>query len=49
MTSEEGGFYSTEDADSEGVEGKFYLLTEKQVRVVLGEEASVDFCTEYDI
>jgi len=31
MTSEKGGFYSAEDADSEGVEGKFYLWTEQEI------------------
>ncbi|HEX3036534.1 MAG TPA: thioredoxin domain-containing protein [Thermodesulfobacteriota bacterium] len=42
MTAPEGGFYSAEDADSEGVEGKFYLWTEKEIRDVLnGEEADL--------
>ncbi len=31
MTSEKGGFYSAEDADSEGVEGKFYLWTKEEI------------------
>ena len=35
MKSEEGGFYSAEDADSEGVEGKFYLWTEEEITRVL--------------
>jgi uncharacterized protein YyaL (SSP411 family) len=37
MTSPEGGFYSTQDADSEGEEGSFFLWTPAQVRVVLDE------------
>jgi len=35
LTSPEGGFYSAEDADSDGVEGKFYVWTEEQLREVL--------------
>jgi hypothetical protein len=35
MQSNEGGFYSAEDADSEGVEGKFYLWTEEEIREIL--------------
>lgn len=38
MTAPEGGFYSAEDADSEGREGKFYLWTVDEVREVLGPE-----------
>ncbi|KCZ71535.1 thioredoxin domain-containing protein [Candidatus Methanoperedens nitroreducens] len=41
MTSPEGGFYSGEDADSEGVEGKFYVWTENEIRTVLGEESDL--------
>jgi uncharacterized protein YyaL (SSP411 family) len=35
MTSPEGGFYSAEDADSEGEEGKFYVWTPKEIEGVL--------------
>ncbi len=35
----DGGFYSAEDADSEGVEGKFYVFTPDEVREVLGSDA----------
>ena len=38
MTSHEGGFYSAEDADSEGEEGKFYLWKEDEVKNILGNE-----------
>lgn len=38
MTSPEGAFYSAEDADSEGVEGRFYLWTAEEVRAALGED-----------
>lgn len=37
MTDERGGFYCAEDADSEGVEGKFYLWTEEEIRDILTE------------
>jgi uncharacterized protein len=39
MTSPEGGFYSTQDADSEGEEGKFFVWTPDEIRSVLGDEA----------
>jgi len=37
MTSPEGGFYSAEDADSEGVEGRFYLWTAEELKNVLDQ------------
>lgn len=49
MTSEQGGFYSAEDADSEGIEGKFYLWTPQEVKDVLGEDLGTEFCEYYDI
>ncbi len=38
MTSPEGGFYSAQDADSEGEEGKFFVWTAEEIEAVLGEE-----------
>lgn len=49
MTSPEGAFYSAEDADSEGVEGKFYVWTPGEVSRVLGQERARNFCEIYDI
>jgi uncharacterized protein YyaL (SSP411 family) len=49
MTDTAGGFYSTEDADSEGVEGKFYVWTPTEIADVLGEKAAEMFCYVYDV
>jgi uncharacterized protein YyaL (SSP411 family) len=49
MTSPEGGFYSAEDADSEGEEGKFYLWTPSEIKAVLGPELGERYCQLYDI
>ena len=49
MQDERGGFYSAEDADSEGVEGKFYVWTRAEVLELLGEEDGGLFCAYYDI
>ncbi len=44
-----GGFHCSEDADSEGVEGKYYVWNPQQVEQVLGAESARDFCAVYDI
>jgi uncharacterized protein YyaL (SSP411 family) len=49
MTSAEGGFYSTQDADSEGEEGKFFVWTPDEARAVLGEELSAVAERYFDI
>jgi uncharacterized protein len=49
MTDPQGGFYSGEDADSEGEEGKFYLWTPAQIEAVLGSKAAERFCRVYDV
>jgi len=49
MTDSEGAFYSAEDADSEGVEGLFYLWTPAQIKDVVGKEAGDLLCRFYDV
>ena len=48
MTNSEGGFYSALDADSEGVEGKFYVWTKSEIDEILGKE-SEEFCRTYQV
>ncbi len=49
MLDECGAFHSTEDADSEGEEGKFYVWTPDEVIHVLGEDVGQQFCDLYDV
>jgi uncharacterized protein YyaL (SSP411 family) len=49
MTHPEGGFYSTQDADSEGHEGKFFVWDIAEIRDTLGETAAARFCNYYNI
>jgi uncharacterized protein YyaL (SSP411 family) len=45
----DGGLYTAEDADSEGMEGKFYVWTPEEVRAVVGEEAAAVVARCYDV
>ena len=50
MTSPNGGFYSAEDADSEGVEGRFYVWTRDEAEKIIGDDGKSDvFCRYYGI
>ncbi|MDD2554108.1 MAG: thioredoxin domain-containing protein [Desulfotomaculaceae bacterium] len=49
MTSPEGGFYSAEDADSEGEEGKFYVWTPAEIKDILGDKDGEIYCSLFDI
>jgi uncharacterized protein len=49
MTDPDGAFYSTEDADSEGVEGKFYVWTLAEINEVLGADRAKTFTYVYDV
>jgi uncharacterized protein YyaL (SSP411 family) len=48
MTSPEGGFYSAYDADSEGIEGKYYVWKKSEIKEILGNDADL-FCLYYDV
>jgi hypothetical protein len=49
MTSAEGAFFSAEDADSEGVEGKFYVWTQEEIKKILGRKTASVAIPYYNI
>lgn len=49
MLDEKGGFYTAQDADSEGVEGKFFVWTPQEIEEILGEEDARFFNFYYDV
>jgi uncharacterized protein len=49
MLHPEGGFYSTQDADSEGEEGKFFVWTPQEINVLVGEEDGEIFNRIFDV
>ncbi|MFX1265845.1 MAG: thioredoxin domain-containing protein, partial [Promethearchaeota archaeon] len=49
MTSKDGAFYSAEDADSEGVEGKFYVWSSKEIEDVLSKKEAAALSRMYNI
>ncbi|MGI0087275.1 MAG: thioredoxin domain-containing protein [Nitrosotalea sp.] len=48
MTSPDGGFYSAQDADSEGEEGKYYVWKKNEIREILESDSDL-FCLYYDV
>lgn len=49
MTDREGAFYSAQDADSEGEEGRFYVWKYEEIMELLGEERGREFCEHFGI
>ena len=49
MTHPEGGFFSAEDADSAGEEGRFYTWSAAEIRTILGAEVGERFCRVFDV
>ena len=49
MTHPDGGFYAAQDADSEGVEGKFFVWTPEEVTAAVGSEHAEIVCRFYDV
>lgn len=49
LSDEAGGFYCGQDADSEGVEGKFYVFTPDEIEKILGKEEASSFCKWFSV
>lgn len=49
LTDDDGGFYCGQDADSDGVEGKYYVFRPDEIIHVLGAQDGAEFCRLYDI
>ena len=49
LTDSKGGFYCGQDADSDGVEGKYYVFYPEEILQVLGDEDGLYFCSQLDI
>lgn len=49
MTDAQGGFYSAEDADSDGSEGAYYVWTKAEIDAALGEPLAERFCRRYGV
>ena len=49
MTDPLGGFYSTQDADSEGEEGRFFVWTPQEIKAILGDEVGALICRHYGV
>ena len=49
MTHPDGGFYSAQDADSDGEEGKYYLFVPKEIKNLMGSQEGEAFCRHFDI
>ncbi len=49
LTHPDGGFLCGQDADSDGVEGKYYVFTPKEIEQVIGKAGAAQFCAWFDI
>lgn len=49
LTGESGAFFCGQDADSDGIEGKYYVFSPDEIKKVLGEKEGTKFCKQYDI